>query len=96
MKNEIKKTNNQEWGFFGTCIVNTNCTLAQAETIWNQACALLMSDYGLNGNQSRDLLDSKTGRHFADAMTCGDKIVVSLPSWAHISISEFKYYSPAK
>lgn len=85
----ICKTNNQEWGFFGTCRSNTGCSIEQAEDIWNDVGIDLIVNFGMTGEQARDFLDSKIGRHIADSMTVGNEIKGELPAWAGTSIQNF-------
>lgn len=80
----ILETRNPEWGFYGT-IARAG---ESAETAWQKASALIglatMADYG-NGygpEGVRDFLDSRDGRHFADALA---SIIATAPG-GHITL----------
>ena len=66
MKNiEILKTENKDWGFWGT----SDCNGYDAELTWNAASTFLMTEFELNAEQARDVLDSRFGRHLADDLS---------------------------
>ncbi len=63
---ETPRTQNREWGFFGTCAHNGH---ADPETAWDEAMAALTDPKGrfrLSPENARDLLDATWGRHLAD------------------------------
>lgn len=57
------KTNNQDWGFFGT-IALANCD--QAQEAWDMAMEKLEAETSHTPEDIRTWLDSRSGRHFAD------------------------------
>ena len=59
----IPQTQNREWGFFGTISHHTEPTKA-----WNLAIVAVSDATGLPLDTARAFLDSKQGRHFADAL----------------------------
>lgn len=66
MKNiEILKTENKDWGFWGTSDRNGY----DAELTWNAASRFLMAEFELTAEQARDVLDAKFGRHLADDLS---------------------------
>lgn len=66
MKNiEILKTENKDWGFWGTSDRNGY----DAELTWNAASRFLMAEFELTAAQARDVLDAKFGRHLADDLS---------------------------
>ncbi len=65
-KTETPRTQNREWGFFGTCVHNGH---ADPEAAWDEAMAALTDPKGrfrLSPENARDLLDATWGRHLAD------------------------------
>lgn len=64
MTNQILKTQNEEWGFWGTTRRHYSKKLTQQR--WNDAFETLLQLSGAEPEQVRLLLDSRTGRHFAD------------------------------
>lgn len=64
MTNLILKTQNEEWGFWGTTRNNFSKKLTQQR--WNDVFETLLQLSGAEPEQVRILLDSRTGRHFAD------------------------------
>lgn len=62
MTKHLIKTENPEWGFFGTLILNYGITEADAATAFDFAARAIGSD-GLR------FLDSRMGRHFADLLS---------------------------
>ncbi|UYA98684.1 hypothetical protein P9A44_gp14 [Xanthomonas phage vB_Xar_IVIA-DoCa5] len=70
------KTNNEEWGFFGTCRSNG----ANADLEWTKAIAVL-EGLDLTAEVARDVLDSTFGRHVADQVTSGVDLADLLKRW---------------
>jgi hypothetical protein len=65
-KAETPRTQNRDWGFFGTCVSNGH---QDAEAAWDEAMAALTDPKGrfrLEAEDARDLLDATWGRHLAD------------------------------
>ena len=63
MKNfKALPTNNQDWGFWGTSVRNGY----DAELTWNTASHFLAKEFDLTAEQTRDVLDSRFGRHLSD------------------------------
>jgi hypothetical protein len=65
-KVETPRTQNRDWGFFGTCVSNGH---QDAEAAWDEAMAALTDSKGrfrLEAEDARDLLDATWGRHLAD------------------------------
>jgi len=71
------QTNNEGWGFYGTCLVNG----LNAQKEWKKAIKTLVKDKGLSQEQARDLLDSKWGRHTANELTGGQSLKLQLENW---------------
>lgn len=65
MVNEILETQNREWGFWGT--TSNNYSKKQTLQRWNDAFETLLELSGAEPEKIRELLDDRTGRHFADA-----------------------------
>jgi len=66
MKNfKALPTNNTEWGFWGTSIHNDY----DAELTWDVTSCFLAEHFELNPEQTRDVLDSRFGRHLADDLS---------------------------
>lgn len=65
MTNEILKTQNETWGFWGTTL--NNYSKKQTQQRWNDAFETLLELSGAESEEIRLLLDSRCGRHFADA-----------------------------
>ena len=80
---------NKEWGFWGAVVNNTGCNGETAQAIWDDVVFELIHDYGFTAPQAVQFLDSRTGRHIADAMTEGDTITRDLPAWAETSMRHF-------
>lgn len=58
-------TQNEEWGFWGTC-KNIKCNQAKA---WDAASRFFIKIFNLTPEQARELLDARFGRHLADDLT---------------------------
>ena len=84
---EILATRNEAWGFFGTTLSNTGCSDAD---IWDDVSCELIHEFGLTSEQACDFLDSRDGRHLADAMTHDGWISGPLPAWTRRSITRFR------
>jgi len=65
MTNNILKTQNKEWGFWGT--TNINYSEKTTEKRWNDAFEILMQLSGKSAEDIREFLDSREGRHLADS-----------------------------
>lgn len=67
MVKEIKilETENKEWGFWGTARL---CLRYKKDMpkLWKAIATLLQNNAGLTPEQTRDLMDSRWGRHFVD------------------------------
>lgn len=61
----ILPTQNKEWGFWGTAKSNLKSKKEMPE-LWNEISELLQKNAALTPEQTRELLDSRWGRHFAD------------------------------
>jgi len=90
MKNELK-TNNPEWGFYGTIRTALRDDNAKALEIWN---AMVRKIKELCPKESDDeirgLLDSRIGRHLADEV--GVNQGMRRPSFIHAAINEMSEY----
>lgn len=64
MAKKILKTQNKEWGFWGTTA--QHYTNKETQQRWNDAFETLLELSGANPEQVRELLDARIGRHFAD------------------------------
>jgi hypothetical protein len=60
-------TRNEAWGFFGTM----QTVGADPMQAWNAACAMIAAETDASPEGVRDFLDSRYGRHFADAVAGG-------------------------
>jgi len=58
-------TKNSEWGLWGTSQHNEYDT----EMVWNAVSQILSSEFELTPEQTRDLLDTRFGRHLADDLS---------------------------
>lgn len=66
MKNiEILKTENKDWGFWGTSDRNGY----DAALTWDAASRFLAAEFELTPEQTRDVLDARFGRHLADDLS---------------------------
>jgi hypothetical protein len=70
MTSTILPTRNEEWGFFGTIGRSENAA-ADPATAWDIAFARIAETTGAAPEGVRDFLDSRHGRHFADAVANG-------------------------
>jgi len=87
---EILGPQNLDGGFFGTTRRNTGCSDEEARDAWDDVSVDVLLDFGLTSEETRDFLDSKSGRHIADAMTDGDrKISGDLPAWTGREVKSF-------
>lgn len=61
---EILETQNEEWGFWGTA---KSIVMGEQKTqkVWNEAFNLIMDIANFTPEETRDLLDSRWGRHTA-------------------------------
>lgn len=64
MTKKILKTQNKEWGFWGTTA--QHYTNKETQQRWNDAFVTLLELSGAKPEQVRELLDARIGRHFAD------------------------------
>ena len=91
MKTTVLESQNKTWGFYGT----TLCQYAEAETVerWKQAFEVLQRVSGLESEEIRDYLDSRSGRKLADCC-CGNDVKTSILkeyfSWADDDLFESK------
>lgn len=60
-------TNNPAWGFWNEVARDTDKATATAK--WEEASTWLQKTYGLEPVDARNFLDSRHGRHLADALT---------------------------
>jgi len=87
---EILAPQNPDGGFCGTTRLNTGCSEEEARDAWDDVSVDVLLDFGLTSEETRDFLDSKHGRHIADAMTDGDrKISGDLPAWTGREVRAF-------
>lgn len=80
------KTQNPEWGFYGTTVQNLDATDEQAARLFAQAGVavakhLAASRIAATPEQVRAYLDSRCGRHLADAINATVSKNDKLPSW---------------
>lgn len=66
MTTEILRTQNEGWGFFGT--VAASFGYENATAAWALASGAIIEATGQNAGSVRAFLDSRHGRHFADAV----------------------------
>mgnify|MGYP007088348405 CR=1 FL=1 len=62
---EILKTENETWGFWGTSVSSGY----DAALAWNTVSRFLATGFDLTPEQTRDILDSRFGRHLADDLS---------------------------
>lgn len=62
---KVLETKNESWGFFGT--TNVRYSYKQTQEKWDEAFKILVKLSGLSAEIVRRYLDSKAGRHLADA-----------------------------
>lgn len=62
--NKILKTENEQYGFWGTTLINYK--EKQTQKRWNDVFETLLELSGAKPEEVRELLDSRYGRHFAD------------------------------
>jgi ABC-type amino acid transport substrate-binding protein len=58
-------TQNEEWGFWGTC----NQSGYDTAKAWNAASQFFIKIFNLTPEQARELLDARFGRHLADDLS---------------------------
>lgn len=63
------KTTNLEWGFYGTLKSKYGLSDKEAEVLYDHAAKTLMIARSMSQSQAVELLDSRTGRHFADHLS---------------------------
>ena len=85
---QVLPTNNEAWGMWHTAESNG---LDQQAT-WERTSHWLQSDFGLDPVDARNFLDSRHGRHLADALTYMtlDQIGAKWKRWLVRSIAEVK------
>jgi hypothetical protein len=66
------RTNNEEWGFYGTTQSNEGASDRRAARDFNEAAQAAKELFGLSDDEARDLLDARDGRHIADARRDGE------------------------
>lgn len=86
------ETQNESWGFFGTLRMNSEYTITeeQAAKLFDATARKLMAEFGLTADFAREYLDSRDGRHLADAMMQSDYTLGMLPIWTYKSIRSFR------
>lgn len=62
---QILQTENQEWGFWGTCKESQKSKKVRQEE-WNKAFTIIQENAGFTPLETLALLDSRWGRHVAD------------------------------
>lgn len=83
MSKSIPQTQNEGWGFYGTMG-------GHAESAWPQAMTIIANELGESLEAVRWFLDSRYGRHFADAvrnemhdgLALGDAIQAATKKWS--------------
>lgn len=87
---ETLPTKNEEWGFYGTIKGSPK----QRDRAFASACRHYMTVYGLDAIDARNLLDSRFGRHLADALTNPNTDLAWIDTnwgrWVRKSIAEAK------
>lgn len=72
MTSKILKTQNEEWGFWGTTLNNYNEKKTQKR--WNEAFEILLTLSGKSSEEIREYLDSRSGRHLANSCNEGKDV----------------------
>lgn len=67
------KTRNPDFGFYATAQGNYSLSGAEQDAAWEAAMAALIERHGAEAEDVRNFLDSRYGRHFADALTFFDR-----------------------
>lgn len=65
MTNEILETQNEDWGFWGTASGITG-SYEENKELWDEAFKAIQKKGGFTAEQTRDLMDSRWGRHTVD------------------------------
>ena len=73
MADKILKTENEQWGFYGTLFNHYDEHETQAK--WNEAFKTLQEMSGKKAEEIREFLDSRDGRHLADYCLDSDDTV---------------------
>ncbi len=76
------KTENEEWGFYGTAQQQGGETFAK--NAWKVAFKHVNSVMGWGEIMTRNFLDSRCGRHYADTMTGGANWQDTLTQYRHL------------
>jgi len=85
---------NQEHGFYNEARINGMADKLLAST-FNRVASTLVSQFKLTPQQARDFLDSRDGRHLADAMIT-DGNLGPMPAWLGSQVKRFlKQYGPS-
>jgi len=73
---------NKVWGFFGSFLHNTGQdSPGGAAAAFDSVLTDLVRRYGMSEIDARDFLDSKCGRHLADATVGSHGFVANYPTW---------------
>lgn len=72
------ESNNKGWGFWGAAATTGRLDVQAA---WDEVAAYVMAEHGLTADQARQLLDSRFGRHLADAMASGGSVAAIAARW---------------
>ncbi len=75
-------TNNEEWGFFGTARQQNGVTFAKQA--WKVAFNHVQEWMGWSDEMTRDFLDSRSGRHYADTMAGSRNWRDTLTQYVHL------------
>ena len=74
-------TQNEEWGFYGTLLSNrTTKTDSTTAKLYAKASRLIIAA-GFTKEQTRSYLDSRLGRHMADAISKQSELAHVVNSW---------------
>jgi len=71
---------NEAWGFFDTLRSNLKLSETEIENAFDRAARFTATRLEMTTEAARRFLDSKLGRHLADAFSAGDKIEEKLDS----------------
>jgi hypothetical protein len=93
-------TRNREWGFFGTAVCSQGDGISQkaaeefAAALWSEVATWLIGTFGASPATVRAFLDSKWGRHMADAGVVSDFAELRVTTLCTFSSSSRQVPSP--
>lgn len=102
MKQAITTTN-EAWGFFGTTVSNEGASTEQAAADFNEAALAVVEALEITTSEARELLDSRLGRHIADARLANEtarelflRTIAAWPRYFDRTLAEIRSEKGAK